>query len=78
MFAPKINDWISCRGFDYGPGKVFAVDMERKMFRAFFLDEPDIYPSISESDWLSFSIIEYIITDSEKIAELEKEHKGEG
>jgi hypothetical protein len=38
MIVPKIDDWVECRGFDFGPRKAYAVDTGRKLFKALFLD----------------------------------------
>ncbi|PIP26206.1 MAG: hypothetical protein COX31_03460 [Candidatus Moranbacteria bacterium CG23_combo_of_CG06-09_8_20_14_all_40_16] len=78
MIVPKINDWVAYRDRSDGPGKVVAVDKKKEMFTADFLTEPDYEnPSVGSperSGWLSFSEIEYIISEPKKIAELEKEY----
>ncbi len=78
MIVLKINDWVACRDFHDGPGKVIAVDKKQKRFKADFLTEPaDENPSvggIERSGWLSFSESEEIISEPEKTAELEKEY----
>ena len=76
MVVPKINDWVACRRFYFGPGKVSEVDDKMKLFKADFLTEPDFDVCIEASDWLMFSEIEYVISDPAEITKLEKEHRG--
>lgn len=77
MIIPKIGDWVECFDRYDGPGKVEEVDLGKKMLKAFFLDESGYEQGGGGEDiWEFFKNIEKIITDPDRIEELEKEAQG--
>lgn len=74
---PNVGDWVECRGKD-SHGKVTEVRLDKGTFVAGFFTEWSDYSDIggTEEDEERISNIVAIVTNQEKIRELEEEISG--
>ena len=75
---PKVGDWVNCHGKE-SQGKISSVNKNDGTFTADFFTEAITEEEFggTESGTLLFSRIAEIISNQQKIDELEKELRGE-